>query len=73
MNLTVVMYTDTMLKSGNKFVNSNTEKLQSRGHMSKFRWATQTHRITECSGLEGTSVGHLVQSSCRSRVTYSRL
>jgi len=23
--------------------------------------------------LEGTSVGHLVQPSCRSRVTYSRL
>ena len=31
------------------------------------------HRITECSGLEGTSVGHLVKPQCRSRVTYSRL
>jgi len=33
----------------------------------------KNHRITECSGLEGTSVGHLVQPSCRSRTTYSRL
>jgi len=32
-----------------------------------------THRNIEWSGLEGTSVGHVVQPSCRSRVTYSRL
>ena len=31
------------------------------------------HRITEWQGSEGTSVGHLVQLPCRSRVTYSRL
>jgi len=31
------------------------------------------NRITECSGLEGTSVGHPVQPPCRSRVTYNRL
>jgi len=29
--------------------------------------------ITECSGLEETSVGHLVQPLCESRVTQSRL
>jgi len=34
---------------------------------------SQNRRITECSGLEGTSEGHLVQPSCRSRVAYSRL
>jgi len=31
------------------------------------------HRITEWSALEGPSVGHPVQPSCPSRVTYSRL
>ena len=35
--------------------------------------AWQNHRITECLGMEGTSVGHLVQPSWRSRVTYCRL
>jgi len=33
----------------------------------------KNHRITAWSGLEGTSVGHPVQPSCQSRVTYSRL
>ena len=32
----------------------------------------QNHRTTEWSGLEGTSVDHLAQPPCRSRVTYSR-
>ena len=43
-----------------------------RGRVVSMPLATQNHRITGRSGLEGTSVGHLVQSPCRSRVTYSR-
>ena len=31
------------------------------------------HRITEWSGLQGTSVGHPAQPPCPSRVTHSRL
>jgi len=31
-----------------------------------------SYRITECSGLEGTSVGHLVQPPCLSSITCFR-
>jgi len=54
----------------------------SNRHVIQLEWQLQlcsaftlsnNYRITECSGLAGTSVDHLVQPLCRSRVTYSRL
>ena len=38
-----------------------------RNHLltpSQFGWTLDWYRITQCSGLEGTSVGHPVQPSC---------
>jgi len=35
-----------------------------RKYVAKIRELSQNHRITEWSGLEGTSVGHPVQPLC---------
>jgi len=38
-----------------------------------YQLLSENHRITQCSGLEGTSVGHLVQLPCRSREFWCKL
>ena len=53
-----------LLKVVHNYGRTSAESLQKRVNL--------LLRITECSGLEGTSVSHLVQPSCRNKVTYSR-